>query len=500
LGLGRDVALAALFRAEVTDAFFVAFTIPNALRQLLGEGATSSAVVPVLSGVMVQEGEARARAFVAHLRWAAFWILLAVTLGGMVAAEPLTLLFASGYRDDPPQLARTVQLTRWLFPYIFFMGSAALGMAVLHTHKRFAVAAFAPALLNVALLAAALGLRPWLEARGLDPAYALAAGALVGGALQVVAQWPSLLRLGYPPWMGARGSDPAVAAVARRLVPMTAGIGIYYVDLVFSRRFLSEMGTGAQSHFTWASRVCDLPQGIFALALATAALPTLALYASSGDEDAFAQTFAAGFRLALFVGIPASALLVFVAEPIVALLFQRGQFDSLAARETARALQWQGGAIFAVAAVRQLVPLFHARGDTRTPVVVSALDLGVFLAVAYGATPRFGAVGVSMAVALSSGAQMVLLAAAAARSAGARVFEGVFGSVMRVGVASAVAAAMGARSASAAPATLGGIFGVVAFGVGFLAVAWILRCEELREVAGAFGRRFGRVRASSNMR
>ncbi|MDB4994733.1 MAG: putative peptidoglycan lipid flippase MurJ, partial [Myxococcaceae bacterium] len=251
LGLGRDMALAAVFAREATDAFFVAFTIPNALRQLLGEGAVSSAVVPLLTGKLATEGEDAARAFFAKVRGVSLLALGLVTVLGVVFARPLAELFAGGYTGA--ELERTVQLTRIVFPYIFFMGTAALGMAALHAKRRFAVAAFAPGLLNVAFLLAAFLLPGPLEAHGFDRAYAIAIGALFGGLLQVLVQWPALRAIGWLDLPKIDFNDPGVRQVFARIVPMTFGIGVYYVDLILSRRFLSELGTGSQSYFTWAS-------------------------------------------------------------------------------------------------------------------------------------------------------------------------------------------------------------------------------------------------------
>lgn len=340
LGLARDVALAALFDRAATDAWWVAFTIPNALRSLLGEGAVTSAVVPVLSAKLARDGDDAARRFFARVRGASLVALALVTVAGVLLARPLTDLFAGGYHQRPGEFERTVDLTRLVFPYIFFMGTAALGMAALNANRRFAVAAFAPALLNVALIAAAFA-APYL-ATG-DPVQALAVGALVGGGLQVVAQWPALRRIGYA-GRPAFVLDPDVREVLRRIAPLTFGIGIYYIDLVLSRRFLSELGTGAQSYFSWAMRLCDFPQGIFVMALSTAALPSLSALAARGAREELAKTWAHGMGLAMFVAIPASVALVALGEPIVVALFQRGEFDAAAAHETARALLWQGGA------------------------------------------------------------------------------------------------------------------------------------------------------------
>jgi putative peptidoglycan lipid II flippase len=446
LGLGRDVAIAALFGRAQTDAFWVAFTIPTALRQLLAEGAVSSAVVPILTGKLATEGEEEGKAFFARARAISLLVLLAVTVLGVVFAGPLTETFAAGFHAEPGKFERTRGLTRLVFPYVFFMGTAAMGMAALNAKRRFAVAAFAPGLLNVGIILCAILLRIPLEARGVDAVTALGVGVLAGGALQVAAQLPALRDLGF---LGAPVldlADPGVRDMLRRIVPMTLGIGIYYVDLVVSRRFLSGLGEGAQSYFSWAMRVCDFPQGIFVMAISTAALPSLATLAAKGDLDELAKTYAHGMRLSMFVAIPASVALVVLGEPLVVLLFQRGEFDSVAAHETARSLAWQGGAIFAIAAVRQLVPTLYALGDTRTPVIVSALDSVAFVALAIGLRRPFGHVGVSMAIGGSTAIQTMLLFIAVKRRLGAARGLEIAAASGRM-LAAALVAAIGSRTA-----------------------------------------------------
>lgn len=503
LGFGRDLVIAALFSRAQTDAFAVALTIPNALRQLLAEGAVSSAVVPVLSSRLAAGGDAEGRSFFARARGVSLVVLFVVSVLGVVFASELALLFAPGFRDTPGQLARTADLTRLMFPYIFFMGTAALGMAALNAKRRFAVAAFAPGLFNVALIGAAFLLREPLEARGIDGAMALGVGVLVGGVLQVVAQLPALRGIGYVsrPILDLR--DPHVREMLRRIVPMTLGLGIYYVDLVLSRRFLSELGEGPQSYFFWASRLCDFPQGIFVMALSTAALPSLATFAARGERDELARTWAQGMRLSMFVALPASALLVAASEPLVVLLFERGAFDRLSAIETARALAWQGGAIFTVSAVRQLVAALHAMGDTRTPVVVSGLDLVVFVALALTLRGPFGHVGVSMAVAGSSAAQMGMLFWGLRRRLGTVRAGELASSTWRIGAASVAAGAAAwaaARAAASAWSSGGavaravpGLVALLVFGVVYLGVCRLLRARELAELAAPLQRRFARL-------
>ena len=496
LGFGRDMAIAALFTRGQTDAFAVALTIPNTLRQLLAEGAVSSAVVPVLSGQLAKGGDEAGRAFFARARGVSLLALVVVSVLGVMFAGPLTALFAPGFHGTPGQFERTESMTRLMFPYIFFMGTAALGMAALNAKKKFAVAAFAPALFNVALLIAAFGLRGPLEARGIDPVMALAVGVLLGGVLQVAAQIPALRRIGYTGKPVLDLKDPQVREMLRRIVPMTLGLGIYYIDMTLSRRFLSELGEGAQSYFFWASRLCDFPQGIFVMALSTAALPSLATFAAKGDTEELARTWAHGMRLSLFVAVPCSAAIVALSEPIVVLLFQHGKFDAFAAHQTARALAWQGGAIFTVAAVRQLVPAFHSLGDTRTPVIVSGLDLVVFVVLALTLRGPFGHVGVSMAVAGSSAVQMILLFVGLQWRLGTIRARELGSSTVRIAGASLVAAVAAwgaARIVSGGTGPIGlalpGLAGVVVFGVIYFGVAWGLGSREVEELAAPVRRR-----------
>ncbi|HKQ68537.1 MAG TPA: murein biosynthesis integral membrane protein MurJ [Polyangiaceae bacterium] len=501
LGLVRDQTLAALFSRGETDAFWVAFTLPNALRSLLGEGAASAAVVPVLAKVKATEGDLAARQFFARMRGVSLAALVLVTVLGMFFASLLVELFAGGLHARSGAFERTVVLTRWVFPYIFFMGTAALGMAALNTYGRFAAAAFAPALLNVAFVVAAVVLPRWLRPRGFDPILALAIGALAGGALQVVAQWPSLRSIGFAGRPRFGWGDARVREALGRMVPMMAGIGIYAVDLVLSRRFLAELGEGSQSYFSWAMRLCDFPQGIFVLALQAATLPSLAKLGAAGDLEEVAKTYAYGMRLSLFVAIPATALLVVLARPLVVSLFERGAFDATSSAETARALVAQGLGVWTVAAVRQLLPVFYALGDTRTPVLVSGLDLLAFIAVAFSLRGPWGHVGVGAAVSISSAAQMVLLWVFLRKRLPTLCLGEIGVSVLRTGTASCVAGAAGYSVAHTLAGQEGprvvtqllpGLVGATVFAVVFFAAARVMNSRELEALLGPLKRRIAR--------
>ncbi len=497
LGLLRDMALAALFDRAATDAWWVAFTIPNALRQLLGEGAVASAVVPVLSEKLARDGPDAAKPFFARVRGASLVALFAATALGMLFAGPLTELFAAGYHAHPGQFERTAALTRAVFPYILFMGTAALGSAALNANRRFAVAAFAPGLLNVALLAAAFALPGVLAAHGRDPLLALAVGALVGGVLQVAAQWPSLRAIGYV----ARPSlvlDRDVAEVLRRIAPLTFGIGIYYVDLVLSRRFLSELGTGAQSYFSWAMRVCDFPQGIFVLALSTAALPSLSTLAAKGARDEFAKTWVHGMGLAMFVAVPASVALATLGEPVVvAPLRARALRRRRGARDSSRAALAGGGHLDgrgrAADRPRALRPRRHAhagRGQRDRPARVHR---------ARGRPPR----------ALGSrrdqrGRRRVERGPDGAAAGGPPAETGHHlrprlsrGRWARTVVASLLAGAGGWAAARLGSGAVAGFAGLAAFGATYALASWATKSPELSEIVRAVRLRLARGRASA---
>lgn len=502
LGLGRDVVMAKVFSIEHTDAFWIAFTLPNALRQLLAEGAINSAVVPVLTEVKEKEGEGAARAFFARIRGLSLAALTVVSILGVAGAPWIVDIFAGGLRAYPEQLERTIHLTRLVFPYIFFMGTAALGMAALQTSGRFVAASFAPALLNVALIAACLGLPALLTSHGHDAAMAMGIGALVGGALQVVAQWPSLDRAGYRVRPKLDFSDRRVHAVLTRIAPMTLGLGIYYIDLVVCRRLLSEQGIGAQSYFTWAQRLCDFPQGIFVMALQTAALPSLARFAAVEDHEGLGSTFAFGMRMALFVAIPVTAIFLAIGEPLVIAAFQRGKFTADHAHQTALALMAQGAGLWTVAAVRQIVPVFFALGDTRTPVIVSAIDLLVLIVLAYGLAPSLGHVGISLATSGSSLVQMILLWVWLGRRLSSLHTTPILRSAGKTTLASLVGGA-GAWGAATIASTLGqgplerlvpAAVGGVTFAILFALLAWTMGSEELQVLGGGLVRKLRRIR------
>lgn len=501
LGFARDIVFAAVFPTGLTDLFYVAFTIPNALRVLLGEGAVSAAVVPVFTEVRVKDGEAAARAYFARLTGLLLSVLATVTVLGIAFAPALVSVYATGYLvEAPDKFEETVALTRVVFPYIFFMGLAALGMGGLNALRRFAVPAFAPALLNIALITAAFTLAGPAEALGLPPVGALAIGALIGGALQLIAQWPTQRAVGLLQWPRLSLRDPAVKKTLALMVPILAGFGVYQLNTMLGRTFLSFLGDGAQSYIWYGQRLVEIPQGMFALAIAGATLPTLSDLRQRGDLTRLRELFGYSLRLTLFLGIPSSVLLAVLAEPVVAVAFGRGAFERADVIETAASLRWQAMGVWAIASVRTVLPLYYAYNDTRTPVVASAINLVVFTGAALALMGFFSHVGVAMALSAAGIAQLLMLLGMLRRKVGSLGLRAVVASALKVAVASA---AMGAacwgiagfgtwsRGADLGNAlVLGG--SIIAGGLVFLVVAKVLRLTELDEVFGAVRRRLAR--------
>jgi putative peptidoglycan lipid II flippase len=498
LGAARDAVFAACFSVAETDAFFVAFTIPNALRGLLADGAVSSAFIPTYTDVRAKEGDAAASAFYAKLSGAMLSVLAVVSIVGVVAAPALVSLYAEGYARDATLFASTVTLTRIVFPYIFFMGAAALGTGLLNAHRRFAVPALAPALLNVALIAAPFVLVAPSVALGLPPIASLAIAAIVGGVLQMVAQWPALAKLGTSSRPSIDFGDVRVKRALALLGPLAIGLGIYQVNVMLSRLFTSYLPSGSQSYLYYGQRLVEIPQGMFALAIASAALPTLADLHSRGKTDELIATFGFAMRSSLFVGAPATALLVALARPITTVLFQRGAFDAHDAAETARSLAWQGAGVWAIACVRVVVPMFYAHGDTRTPLAGSAANLVSFVAIALLLRGPMNHAGIAVAISAAGALQLVVLLVLLRRKLGRLGFGRISASAARVGIAAIAMSAAGWFVARYGSWDHGGndvqnivvlALSLTAAIIAYVAVLAVLRAPELSDVIAAVRRR-----------
>ena len=371
-GLVRDMLVAGLFGAgSVTDAFFVAFRIPNLLRRLVGEGASNAAIIPVVTEYVVHHSRAETQAMLRALFGVTSGVLLLLTGLGIVCAAPLVRLFAPGF--DPDTLVLAAALTELTFAYLFWVGLLALATGVCHARRHFSAPAFAPVLLNTAIIGCALGMSRFLA----EPIFSLAYGVMLGGVLQVVWQVPTLGRLGLlvrPQW---RPRHPAVVRIGGLLVPVVFGAAVYQLGLVVNTVLASLLGTGGVSALWYASRLFEFPQGILVAALASATLPSLATQAQQHNLGGLARSLGFALRVTTTVVVPTSLGLLVLAVPITASLFFRGAFPADQVVHTAGVLQAFALGLWPIAVSRLLVSCLYALGDTRTPVRTAGLSLVV---------------------------------------------------------------------------------------------------------------------------
>lgn len=388
LGLARDVVLANVFARGATDAFFIAFMIPNLFRRLVGEGALTGAFVPVFTG-FVRRGEAEAlSAFRAAWTVAAAAGLLAALLG-IVFAEPLITLFAPGFASQPGKSELAVTLLRWCSPYIFFLTLVAVAMGALHALGHFFTPAIAPVLLNLCLIGAALGLATRID----PPILALGYAVIAAGALQLLLQIPALKRRGLSPAPSARARHPAVSQLLVLLGPAALGASVYQVNLLVVRFLSSFQGDGAVSYLYYADRLMELPLGIFVFALAMASLPSFSRLVKQGEVQRLRDAFAGTLTLTIALALPSTLGLVLLREPIFSALFSWNArlFDEAAVQGCAMALSFYALGLVPVAVSRICVQLFLAHEDTRTPARGAVLSMIVNLLFALALIPLLAA-------------------------------------------------------------------------------------------------------------
>jgi putative peptidoglycan lipid II flippase len=406
LGYARDILIARTFGAgPTTDAFFVAFRIPNLLRRLFAEGALSTGVVPVLSETWARGGPAAFERAVRAVAGTGVVVLAVASALGVAMAPWIVAVMAPGWRAAPAQLDLAVRLTRIMFPYLALVGLAALCMGVLNTRRRFFTSALSPAVLNVAMILAVVLLASRLD----PPIKALAVGVLAGGLAQLAVQLPEVRRLGLPLRPALEWGHPAVRQIARRLGPAVFALAVVQVTVLVNTLLASLLEAGAVSYLYYADRVMEFPLGVFGIALATAALPEMSAQAARGERRAFRATLGFALRLSAFIGVPAAVGLMMLAGPIVRLLFERGEFGATDTVRTAQALLGYAAGLPAFSATRIAAQAFYALGDTRTPVLVSALALGVNVLAAVALMGPLAHAGLAWASSVSAYANLACL-------------------------------------------------------------------------------------------
>jgi putative peptidoglycan lipid II flippase len=397
LGFLRDCLIASNYGTSVpAQAFIVAFRIPNMLRDLVGEGAANSAIVPVLSRTRETDGE-RSWLELVHALWSRIVLFfIAVCAAGIVAAPVLVTLIAPGFRSDPELMAHSIRMTRLLFPFIGLVGLSAFFMGTLNSVHHFALPAMGPAILNVFMIA---GLFAWKT-----DALGLAFGVLAGGVVQLLIQMPLLKKKGFTFRFGWR-SHPGVSQIGRLLIPRMLGTGVYQfgviVDTVFAS-FRTIVGGGSIATLYFAQRFLQLPMALFGISVAQAALPAMARQVAAGDVASVKATCQLALRSALFIAIPSSAGLIVLGGPIIETMLERGAFSAEATAVTVPTLQLYALGLASMCAVKVLANTLYAFQDTWTPVKSAVLALATNIALNCAFITTLKLPGLALATSLST--------------------------------------------------------------------------------------------------
>src|SRR5262245_46910756 len=405
LGFVRDFFIARVFGAGLaTDAFFVAFRIPNLLRRLFGEGAFSQAFVPILSEYRNKQSPEETRALVDCVSTALFLALLVTAALGMAAAPLVVYLTAPGFAGDPEKFALTSLLLRITFPYILFISLVALAAGILNTWSRFAVPAFTPVLLNVSFIAAAL-----FAERFDPPVVALAWAVFIGGALQLALQIPFLAKLGMLPRWRLDLKHPGVRRVLGLMAPAVFGVSVSQVSLLINTIFASFLVTGSVSWLYYADRLMEFPAGVLGVALGTILLPSLSKHHAGGAAGDYSKLLDWGLRLTLLLALPAAAALAVLAMPLIATLFHYGRFGAEDALMTRQALWGYSVGLVGMILVKILAPGFYARQNVVTPVKIGLVTLAATQAMNLVFVVPLKHAGLALAIALGACLNALLL-------------------------------------------------------------------------------------------
>ena len=372
LGFVRDAIIARVFGAgAATDAFFVAFKLPNLLRRLFAEGAFSQAFVPVLAEYKNRRGEDETRILIGRVATVLTVVLLGVTALGVIGAPLVVLVSAPGFTASPDKFQLTVDLTRIVFPYILFISLVSLSAGVLNTFSRFMLPAFTPVMLNIALILAAAVAAPWFD----PPVLALAWGAFLGGILQLSLQIPALKKIGLLPRWDWAPKDPGVRRILKLMGPAALGVSVAQISLLINTLFASFLATGSVSWLYYADRLMEFPSGMLGVALGTILLPSLAKHYADNDTGEYSKLLDWGLRMTLLLAAPAAVGLGVLAIPLIATLFHYGEFSAHDLEMTRQALVAYSVGLVGIILVKVLAPGFYARQNIRTPVKIAIFTL-----------------------------------------------------------------------------------------------------------------------------
>ena len=405
-GLIREQLIAAAFGASAaTDAFNVAFRIPNLLRRLFAEGAFSQAFVPILAAGRAQDGDEATHRLVDAVATVLAWALLATCAVGVIAAPILVWLLGAGLE----RFDSAVTMTRIMFPYIGFMSMVALAAGILNTWKRFAVPAATPVLLNLAVISAAWWGVPWFKSIGVEPIYALALGVMVGGVLQLALQVPALIRIRLLPCIGlapaslrAAWRHPGVQRTLKQMAPALLGVSVAQISLVINTQIASHVGVGAVSWLSYADRLMEFPTALLGVAIGVVLLPQLSAAQARDDSADYSGLIDWGLRLVLLLALPCAVALIVFPQALVAVLYHYGAFTERDVTQTVAALMGYGVGLMGLIAVKILAPGYYARQDIRTPVKIAIVMLVATQVMNLAFVPWLGHAGLALSIGLAA--------------------------------------------------------------------------------------------------
>jgi putative peptidoglycan lipid II flippase len=382
-GLIRDLLMASVFGVSaLTDAFNVAFRIPNLFRRVFGEGAFSQAFVPVLAATRTEHGDEGARALIDHVATLLTWTLVLLCVAGVIGAPLMVWAMASGLKQTALGFDAAVVMTRWMFPYIGFMSLVALAGGILNTWRNFAVPAASPVLLNVALILSIVLGAPWFRRMGIEPIYAQCVGVMVGGMLQLALQIPALRSLGMLPRVGMRigalrdaWADPTTRKITQLMLPALIGVSVWQVSLLINTQIASHLAPGSVTWLSYADRLMEFPTAMLGVALGVVLMPQLASARAAKDEVRYSSMIDWGLRLVVMLSVPCSVALLVFATPLVSVLFHNGAFSDTDVQRTSVALTCYGVGLVGLVAIKVLAPGYFAKHDMRTPMLIAVAVL-----------------------------------------------------------------------------------------------------------------------------
>jgi len=443
LGLVREQVMATFFGAGfATDAFNVAFRIPNLLRDLFAEGAMSAAFVPTFTEYQEKRGTDEAWRLGRQVVTALTLVLVVLVLAGWVVAPWVVPVFAPGFGEVPGKLDLTVLLTRIMLPFLPAVALAAAFMGMLNARGKFAVPALAPSLLNLGMIVVGVGLIPVFRSMGQPAIIAMAAGVLFGGIAQLVFQIPSLYALGFRLRLARPIFSEGVRRVGNLMLPATIGLAATQLNLMVTTIIASMLAQGSVSWLWYAYRLMQLPIGVFGVALATVSLPALSRAAVAEDMPGLKRTFNATLRLVFLLTVPSALWLGVTSRPLIALLYEHGRFTALDTDRTAIALVMYCIGLPAFAAVGVVSRAFYAMGDTRTPVKVSFASVALNLALNLMLMRPMGHAGMALATSITSLFSLLQLLFYLRRRIGALEMRRTLTTVLKIVLAAGVAAGL----------------------------------------------------------